>query len=398
MGRSVGAPKLLIAINTSWNIINFRMGLIRGLMEQGYEVVVAAPRDRFSDQIEARLGCRYVELSINGHSRSPLTDLGLLRRFVALMRAERPDAFLGFTVKPNVFGSIAAHLTGVACINNIAGLGSVFNETSATARIVVALYRIALRLSARVFFQNRDDLALFLNRGLVRPEQIDLLPGSGIDTAKFPAAPKAPRAADEAFTYLLVARLLKEKGLAELAEATRRLNGQSLDVRVRILGPLDTLNPAAISRNQLDAWIAEGLFDYLGVADDVRPILADADCVVLPTYYREGTPRALLEAAAMAKPIITTDMPGCRDVVDDGVNGFLVAPRDALALADRMKAMCELPPGQLIEMGKASRAKAERQFDERLVLARYLVALEAIGLTRRAGSDTESKAPHASRN
>lgn len=389
-------PKLLIVINTSWNIINFRLGLIRGLIEQGYEVVVAAPRDRFSDQIETRLGCRYVELPIDGHSRSPLTDLGLLRRFVALMRAERPDAFLGFTVKPNVFGSIAAHLTGVPCINNIAGLGSVFNETSATARIVVALYRIALRRSARVFFQNRDDLALFVDRGLVRREQTDLLPGSGIDTASFAAAIKAPPSAGEPFTFLLVARLLKEKGLAELAEAARRLKGKPLDMRVRILGPLDALNPAAISRNELDAWVAEGLFDYLGTADDVRPILADADCVVLPTYYREGTPRALLEAAAMGKPIITTDMPGCRDVVDDGVNGYLITPRDAAALSDSMMAMCSLPAPELAAMGEASRTKAERQFDERLVIARYLAALDAIGLTRKARSDTGSKAPHAS--
>lgn len=371
-------PKLLISINTSWNVINFRSGLIRGLIARGFDVVVAAPRDAFSERIEPDLGCRYVELPMDGHSRSPVTDLQLLGRFLALMRAERPDAFLGFTVKPNVFGSLAAHVSGVPCINNIAGLGSVFNEASATAKIVVLLYRIALARSKRVFFQNREDLALFSGRGLVRSEQVGLLPGSGIDTARFNAPAKPPPRPGEPFVFLLVARLLKEKGLGELAEATRALRRQLPEVRVKILGPLDARNPAAVAKAEIDAWVAEGLFEYLGVASDVRPILTDADSFVLPSYYREGTPRALLEAAAMAKPIITADMPGCRDVVDDGVNGYLVPPRDARALAAAMIAMTRASAATILEMGAASRAKAESQFDEKLVLQSYLAALDEV--------------------
>lgn len=392
------ARKLLVVINTSWNIINFRTGLIRGLMDAGYEVVVAAPHDRFSAEIERNLGCRYVELPIAGHSRSPVTDLALFSRFVSLMRAERPDAFLGFTVKPNVFGSLAANLFGIPCINNIAGLGSVFNETSATARIVALLYRAALRRSHRVFFQNRDDLALFTERGLVRLDQADLLPGSGIDTARFAPAAKAAPASGEAFTFLLVARLLKEKGLSELAAATRTVLRVYPHARTQILGPRDADNPASIDQGELDDWIASGVFDYLGMAGDVRPALAQADCFVLPSYYREGTPRALLEAAAMGKPIITTDMPGCRDVVDDGVNGFIVPPRDAAALAEAMRSMIEASPAERKKMGLASRAKAERQFDERIVIERYLQALDAVFLkSRTAGNDTAPNIPNASR-
>lgn len=380
--------KLLMSINTSWNVVNFRAGLIRGLQAHGYEVVVAAPRDRFSDAIERDLGCRFIDLPMEGHSRSPLTDLALLARFARLMRAERPDAYLGYTVKPNVFGSFAAQMFGVPCINNIAGLGSIFNESGVTAKIVVGLYRLALRSSAHVFFQNDADLALFLGRGLVRAEKASLLPGSGIDTARFAAAERPPRDEASPFAFVLVARLLKEKGLAELAEATRRVRGTHPRVRVRVAGPLDPHNPAAIAPAAMQAWVDEGLFDYLGLLDDVRPTLEAADCVVLPSYYREGTPRGLLEAAAMGRPIITTDMPGCRDVVDDGVNGYLVPPRDAEALARCMGALVDASPSSVAEMGRQSRLKAVRQFDERLVVERYLSALDLIvttGRTARSG-------------
>ena len=387
--------KLLMSVNTSWNIVNFRAGLVRGLQAQGYEVVVAAPRDRFSDAIERDLGCRFVDLPMRGHSRSPATDLALFSRFVRTMRIVRPDAFLGYTVKPNVFGSLAAQLAGVPCINNIAGLGSIFNETGPTARIVAALYRLALRRSKRVFFQNSDDLDLFVTRGLARPEQASLLPGSGIDTVHFQAAPRR-RDRKSVFTFVLVGRLLKEKGLAELADATRSVRREHPDVRVWVAGPLDSRNPASIAPQAMKRWVDEGLFEYLGVLDDVRPVLEEADCVVLPSYYREGTPRALLEAAAMGRPIITTDMPGCRDVVDDGVNGFLVPPREIPALAGRMAAMVKASTDEIAQMGQRSRNKAMRQFDEQLVIDRYLAALDAV-LTpsRTAENDRGARARRA---
>lgn len=378
MIEGVDRPKLLIAINTSWNIVNFRTGLIRGLIAKGYDVVVAAPRDRFSDEITPRTGARFVELPMRGHGRSPTEDAALLTRFVALMRRERPAAFLGFTVKPNVFGSLAAQLCGVPRVNNIAGLGSVFNERGATAKIVVLLYRIALRGAHRVFFQNDDDLSLFVARRIVRRAQTALLPGSGVDTARFVPGDRPLPAADAPFTFLLIARLLREKGVAELVEAARIVRAAHPRIRVQILGPVDAANPASIPRAQLDQWAAAGDIEYLGTADDVRPFLAAADCFVLPSYYREGTPRALLEAAAMAKPIITTDMPGCRDVVDPGSNGFLVPPRDVQALAERMAEMAAAPAEVVEAMGRASRRKAEGDFDERIVVERYLGALDAV--------------------
>ncbi len=365
---------ILFTVNASWNVVNFRSGLIRGLLADGYRVTVAAPRDRHSPAIEA-LGCVYRELPMENHGRSPLGDLALFARFIRLIRRERPDFFLGYTVKPNTYGTLAAALFGVPTVNNIAGLGLVFNETGATARIVRTLYRVALARSRRVFFQNAEDRAMFVDAGLVDAAVADLLPGSGVDLERF--APAPARAAP--FTFLLVARLLWEKGLAEYVEAGRIVRERHPGCRVRLLGFIDDATPAGVPRARIEAWQAAGDIEYLGSAEDVRPHLAEADCVVLPSYYREGTPRTLLEAAAMAKPIITSDMPGCRDVVDHGRNGELVPPRDVPALAAAMGRMVEASPEARAAMGAASRAKAEAVYDERIVVARYLATLDEIG-------------------
>lgn len=375
-------PHVLIAINTSWNVVNFRAGLVRGLQAAGYGVSVAAPPDRFTPALEA-LGCRFYPVELQGHGRSPAADFRYMSRMFALLRRERADALLGFTVKPNVYGSLAAHALNIPVINNIAGLGVVFNERGATARIVNTLYRLALRRSHRVFFQNGDDRELFVRGGLVRAMQTEQLPGSGVDLGRFAEQP-LPTAAP--FTFLLVARLLKEKGLAELAEAAEALRAHGAPVRVRVLGPHDPANPASVPAADLARWTAAGTVEHLGTADDVRSALAAAHCVVLPSYYREGTPRALLEALATGRPVITTDMPGCRDVVDDGVNGFLVPPRDAPALARAMARVAALPPAELAAMGRASRLKAERQYNEALVVRAYLRALGTAGVPRQPTS------------
>ncbi len=367
-----GIGRILLAINSSWNVVNFRGGLVKSLLSAGYSVVVAAPRDGHSAAVE-RLGCAFAELPMRPHGRAPLQELRLLMRLLHVIRRERPDCILAYTAKPNVYASLAAALCRVPVINNVPGLGLVFNESGATARILKLLYRIALRRSARVFFQNRDDMALFLAARLVPPDVIDLLPGSGIDLKRFaPAArPEGP------LTFLLIARLLWEKGIGEYVEAGRAVRALHPDARIRILGFIDE-GSAGVPRATIAAWQREGAIDYLGSAADVRPHIAAADCVVLPSYYREGTPRTLLEAAAMGKPIITTDMPGCRDVVDDGRNGFVVPPRDAAALARSMQAMARLSGGRRAEMGAASRAKAERDYDERIVIDRYLAALAMV--------------------
>jgi glycosyltransferase involved in cell wall biosynthesis len=370
--------KVLIALNTAWNLVNFRAGLIRALVAEGYEVVAVAPSDQYAVRL-AEFGCRFVPLTMDNKGTHPGRDLTLFFRFLSLLRRERPDVYLGYTVKPNVYGSLAANVLGIPVINNIAGLGAVFVSDGWLTRIVRQLYRLALGRSATVFFQNDDDRQLFIAGGLVRSEVTNLLPGSGIDLIRFAVAPANPSVGQERkFRFLLLARMLWDKGVGEYVEAAKLVRDRWPQAECCLLGFMDVQNPTAISRAQMDTWVAEGFVNYLGVSDDVRSEIAVADCIVLPSYYREGTPRALLEAAAMGRPIITTDAVGCREVVDDEHNGFLCKPYDAGDLAEKMHRMLSLTENERSEMGLRGREKMERQFDEQIVIRKYLEAIQGI--------------------
>ena len=373
--------KVVICLNSAWNLVNFRAGLIRALVAAGYEVVAVAPEDKYAAGLKS-LGCRFVPLPMGNGETNPVHDVVLAWRFFRMFVRERPDIYLGYTVKPNVYGTLAAHMLRIPVINNIAGLGAVFIKDGWLVRVVRWLYRMALKRSAKVFFQNDDDRQLFLGGGLVRAEVTELLPGSGIDLNRFtPAFTTSVHDVNSKFRFLLIARMLRDKGVGEFVEAARLLRQRWPVAEFCLLGFVDVQNPAAISRAEMDAWVAESLVNYLGVSDDVRTQLATADCVVLPSY-REGTPRTLLEAAAMARPIITTDAVGCREVVDDGVNGYLCKVRSAADLAEKMEQMLTLSPEQRSEMGQRGRAKMESEFDEQIVIRKYLAAITEIRVQR----------------
>lgn len=288
--------KVVVALNTAWNIFNFRSGLIRALIAADYEVVAVAPPDEYVSRLVA-LGCRFVPLPMDNKGTHPGRDLLLLWRFFRLLRDEKPDVYLGYTVKPNVYGSLAARTLSIPVINNIAGLGAVFIKDSWLTRLVRGLYRLALLRSAKVFFQNNDDLQMFVLGGLVSPSVIERLPGSGIDLDKFAPVPlpgKSP------ICFLLISRMLWDKGVGEFVEAARILKRRRASADFCLLGFLDVQNPAAISRKQMDAWVEEGVIRHLGVSDDVRAEIAAADCVVLPSFYREGTPRTVIKTDLFA--------------------------------------------------------------------------------------------------
>ena len=376
--------KVVICLNTAWNLVNFRSGLIRALVAKGYDVVAVAPPDAYVPRV-LELGCRFVPLPMDNQGTHPGRDALLLWRFCLLFRRERPDAYLGYTVKPNVYGSLAARMLGIPVINNIAGLGTVFGKSGWLVRLVRWLYRMALGGSAKVFFQNGDDRRLFISSGLVREQCTDLLPGSGVDLTRFSALPLVPLdGTDRKFRFLLIARMLWDKGVGEYVEAAKLIKARWPQAECCLLGFVDVPNPAAISRAEMDDWVKQGYISYLGVSDDVRAEIAQADCIVLPSYYREGTPRTLLEAAAMGRPIITTDAVGCREVVDDGQNGYLCQPRDAADLAAKMEQMLSLTHQQRVDMGLRGREKMVAEFDEQIVISKYLAAIEAILGKRRA--------------
>ncbi|NOU25895.1 MAG: glycosyltransferase family 4 protein [Methylotenera sp.] len=367
--------KVVIGLNTAWNLVNFRAGLIRALVANGYEVVTVAPSDDYASRL-TELGCRFVALPMDNKGTHPGRDLLLFFRFLKLLRNERPDVFLGYTIKPNIFGSLAAHMLGIPVINNIAGLGAVFMRDNWLTRLVRRLYKLALSRSCHVFFQNNEDLQMFVEQGLVTVNKVSRLPGSGIDLVKFPYTPMQS-SKNQTFCFLLVARLLWDKGVGEYVEAARILRSTYPDIKFQLLGFLDVKNPSAVSSEQMADWVKEGVVEYLGVSDDVKHYMVAADCVVLPSY-REGVPRSLLEAAAIGRPIVTTDVTGCRDAVDDGLNGMLCKVRDPLDLAEKMLEMIQKTPLERYSMGAAGRLKMESEFDERFVIDKYLQVIQEI--------------------
>jgi glycosyltransferase involved in cell wall biosynthesis len=361
---------VVLSANSDWNIANFRGGLVRALAAAGYEPLVIAPRDPAADAMMRALEVERISLRMDRSGLNPLADLRLLRTYRRHLERLRPTAYLGFTIKPNVYGSFAAGSLGIPALPNVSGLGTAFIRGGPLQRLVTQLYRIGFRRAPVVFFQNGEDRELFVERRIVRPDQARLLPGSGVDLELFVPAPLP----EGPTTFLFIGRLLTDKGVVEFVEAARALRSELPDARFQLLGAVDEGNRTAIRQAALDSWRAEGVIEYLGTTDDVRPFIAKAGAVVLPSY-REGLPRSLLEAAAMARPLIATDVPGCREVVEDGINGYRCAARDPASLAAAMRRLAQLPRAQRLAMGEAGRRKVQDRFSEAFVVRAYLDVL-----------------------
>lgn len=370
---------ILMTVNAAWNIWNFRRPLVEALTGDGHRITVLAPPDDAVPELE-RLGCRVRPLEMNVKGLNPLEDLKLQRRFGRIFREERPDAVLSYTIKNNIFGARAATPADVPFLPNVTGLGTAFLSGKLLQTVTEQLYRRSFAALPVVFFQNEDDRDLFLARRLVRAQQARLLPGSGIDLERFAPAPLP--APEEPPVFLMIARLLRDKGVLEFVEAARLVKARHPQARFQLLGAAGSENRSAIDRPTVDAWVAEGVVEYLGTTADVRPAIAAASCVVLPSY-REGAPRTLIEAAAMARPLIATDVPGCRAVVDRGVSGFLCEVRNAESLAAAMERFLDLSPEAQQAMGAAGRAKMKREYDQALVVEAYRAALDFVASCRR---------------
>lgn len=363
---------ILMTVNAAWNIWNFRRPLVRDLLAEGHRVTVLAPPDDSVAQLQA-MGCGFLSLEMDVKGLSPARDLKLMARFKRIFRAERPDVVLSYTIKNNIFGAMAARAVGLAFIPNVTGLGTAFLSGGALRTVAEALYRRAFGRLPVVFFQNGDDRDLFVTRRLLRPGQARLLPGSGIDLVRFAAA-DLPNATEPP-VFLMIARLLRDKGVIEFVEAARQVKARAPQARFQLLGAIGSENRTAIGASMVRAWQRDGLIEHLGTTPDVRPYIDKAQCVVLPSY-REGAPRTLIEAAAMARPLIATDVPGCRAVVEDGVTGFLCQVRSGDSLADACLRFLEMPQDTKAAMGQNGRRKMERDFDEAIVVASYRDAID----------------------
>lgn len=355
------------------------------LQAAGHTVVAVGPPDKYVEKIEAA-GIAFAPVVISGEGTNPLVELKSVAELFKVFRRHQVDLVLSYTPKGNIYSALACIVARVPFVSNVSGLGRAFVRRSPVTLVVQALYRLTLRRAHRVFFQNNDDLTVFVSKGLVRAEHAERLPGSGVDLARFQpaAADMAPARVADAPLFLLTARMLWDKGVGEYVTAARIVKAQFPQARFQLLGFLDVANPSAISREQMDSWVAEGVVDYADPTDDVRPWLAQADCVALPSAYPEGVPRSLLEAAAMGRPIVTSDAPGCRDTVIEGETGFLCRVGDAQDLADKLLRFIALPVQEREAMGRRGRTFVERKFDERIVLERYFQVVQEVAAHRPA--------------
>jgi glycosyltransferase involved in cell wall biosynthesis len=343
------------------------MNLLSTLFKQGHEVHTIAPNDEYTFRlIEA--GCIHHRVRMDSRGANPIKDSALIFELYHIYKKVRPDIILHFTIKPNVYGTLAAALLKIPVVNNVCGLGTVFLKNNFVSVIAILLYRISFRFANKVFFQNPDDLDLFIEKKLVPSENVDIVPGSGIDLEKFHPTSFSR---NKIFTFLLISRLITDKGVMEYIEAVRKLKSQGFKARFQVLGAMDPEHKRGIKVHIINEWIRQGTIEYLGTTDNVKPFIHAADCIVLPSY-REGTPRTLLEAASSAKPIIATDVPGCNHVVRHNYNGLLCKLKDADDLAEKMKMMASLSDTDLRQLGENGRTKVESEFNESLVIDKYV--------------------------
>lgn len=368
---------VLILSNAARTLIRFRGHLIKELVRRGHRVTAcAAEEDEEVTRTLSEWGVEFVPVRLGRTGMNPLADLSALGELVGLMRRLRPDVFFGYTIKPVAYGLLAARLCAVPRrIAMITGLGYAFTEGPGAKRSVAriaakAAYRLALLFADQVIFQNGDDREYFINSGLVhRPEQTALVAGSGVDLDHYAPAPLP----DGPVQFLMIARLLHDKGVREFAEAARTVKRKHPEARFILVGRYDS-NPAGIKPAEVTAWTREGILEHRGELTDVRPEIAACHVYVLPSY-REGMPRTVLEALAMGRAIITTDVPGCRETVVDGENGVLVTPRDAGTLATAML-RCAVDRSFVAAAGERSLALARARFDVNAVNAAIVTIIE----------------------
>ncbi|NOE84977.1 glycosyltransferase family 4 protein [Vibrio cholerae] len=364
--------KLIMVANTAWSVFNFRHTLIKDLLSSGVELYVIAPEDKFSAKL-VDMGCQVLDLPMQAKGVNPIADLALMLRLLRHYREIKPDFIIHYTIKPNIYGSLAAKLAGIPSLAITTGLGYTFVNQNVVSQVAQQLYKFAFRYPKEVWFLNEDDRSVFLEHHLIEPDKAVLLHGEGVNLNHF--VPSDKPQSDENIRFLLIARMLRDKGVCEFVEAARQIRQRYPNAIFQLLGDCSVLNPSVIGREEIALWEKEGIVEYLGTTDDVRPIIAQADCLVLPSY-REGIPRTMIESAAMAKPLIVSDAPGCRDVVLDGQTGYLCEVKNAKALAQRCEQFLTLSDSEKQAMGNAGRSFMEAKFDENLVIKQYFETLK----------------------
>lgn len=360
-------------VNASWNVLNFRMNLIRDLMDKGFEPWVIAPEDDYAVRF-VEMGIAYQPIKyLTRRGTNPILDIMLTFELYHIFQRLKPEVVLLYTIKPNIYGSLAARLSGIKSMATVTGLGYSFLTRKYTGLLVKNMYKFAFSLTNKIIFHNQDDQQLFIKNNWVPEKRSTVIAGSGVDMDKY--APMSHGSPDKRnLRFLYIGRILYDKGIRELLEAFQMLCEEKNDVELILLGKIDSKNPSAFDKTELKNWLRK--FDnaeHIDGTDDVRPYLADADIVVLPSY-REGLPKTILEAMSMEKPIIVTDVPGCRDTITkkEPVNGYFCAVKNSISIYEQMLKMSKLTNEERILMGRSGRSYVREKFDVKIINRTYI--------------------------
>ena len=357
--------KILVVANVSWNLYNFRRNVIKALSDDNWEVVLAAYPDAYLDPLLHEFNVEFVPLNkLKRTSRNPISDLSFLAELWQVYRSVKPDCIIQYTIKPNIYGSLIAGMMNIPYFCVVTGLGFAFLHNGWLESMTSVLYKIAFKKCEKVIFENEDDLELFVKKQIIGKDQGLSIKGCGVDVAYFKGRQKTIH--KEKFIFAYLGRLLYDKGLHELIQAFKSVREQDKSIELWLVGHLDRENPACISENDFASWLElDGVF-FKGYTDDVRPFIFASDCIVYPSY-REGMPRLVLEAMAMERPVITTNVPGCRETIISEKHGFLVPPRDISALQAAMAKVKQLDHIDRAIMGESARLHAEKYFSDTLI-------------------------------
>lgn len=366
--------RIVFSSNSSWSIYNFRRNLLKILASNNHEIIIVAPSGKYMDLLKES-GYQTITINIDNSSRGIFNNIRLFADLLRIYKSIKPDIVLHNAIKPNIYGALVCQILKIPVINNISGLGSIFMSHGLSTALGKVLYRISQRKVNTVFFQNSTDYDIFIRNKLISSSQGQIIPGSGIDLHRF--CPTKILRNDNNIRFCFVGRLLGDKGIYEFIQAAKKIKIEFPDTVFYILGELYLQHPTAVSEETLNLWMREKTVIYLGKTDHVEKELGQFDCIVLPSY-REGLSRVLLEASSMAIPAITSNVPGCRDVIEHGKNGFICKVKDSDDLYLQMKKFIALSKEERIRMGAYGRTKAENVFDENIVIGHYIQAIEEI--------------------
>ena len=370
--RNNPIKRIVVIENGLFSTYTMRDSLLKRLMKEGYEVYVLTHTNSFAAQVE-KTGIKVI--NIGSGNLHPIKVSKYIYKLFSSLKRIKPDVVLTFSIRPAIWGNFITRYLKIPTITNITGVGPLFTSKNIAYTAARSFYRVALKKTPKVFFQNYDDMDLFISHKFVTPERAERIPGSGVDFVKFSPIKKDTK--KDTFSFLFIGRLIKDKGIFEFVEAARIIHKKYPQASFGVLGPFwnQNLKSNTITKSQLQNWIDEGIIDYMGEKKDVRKFIAKADCIVLPSY-REGTSNILLEAASMEKPAITCDTTGCKEIVVDGVTGFLCKVKDGKDLAEKMEKMILLSTLQREEMGQKAREKIIREYDKEIVIKAYLKAID----------------------